>query len=116
MLYFHRTFGAAWPNLALAPINPKPTNLLKIKCLAQHGQKWLLRHKNQPKPNQTKPTNQPIVSLLPETKGPAEDVISPLKSWELFNDDNMIHLIVSKQIYIARNTHHTLHVKEMSEK
>ncbi|GBO23113.1 hypothetical protein AVEN_213194-1 [Araneus ventricosus] len=26
MLYFHRTFGAAWPNLALAPINPKPTN------------------------------------------------------------------------------------------
>ncbi|GBM51626.1 hypothetical protein AVEN_43259-1 [Araneus ventricosus] len=26
MLYFQCTFGAAWPNLALAPINPKPTN------------------------------------------------------------------------------------------
>ncbi|GBN18785.1 hypothetical protein AVEN_39711-1 [Araneus ventricosus] len=26
MLYFHRTFGAAWPNLALAPINPKSAN------------------------------------------------------------------------------------------
>ncbi|GBN35381.1 hypothetical protein AVEN_242641-1 [Araneus ventricosus] len=33
MLYFHRTFGAAWPNLALAPINPKPTNQsTMLKC------------------------------------------------------------------------------------
>ncbi|GBM35097.1 hypothetical protein AVEN_157767-1 [Araneus ventricosus] len=35
-----------------------------------------------------------IVSLLSGTKGPAKDVASPVKSWELFINDNMIHLIV----------------------
>ncbi|GBM94822.1 hypothetical protein AVEN_26533-1 [Araneus ventricosus] len=35
---------------------------------------------------------QNIVSLLPGEKGPAKDVTSPVKSWELFINDNMIHL------------------------
>ncbi|GBM92701.1 hypothetical protein AVEN_251218-1, partial [Araneus ventricosus] len=35
-----------------------------------------------------------IVSRLPGTKVPAKDVTSPMKSWELFINDNMIHLIV----------------------
>ncbi|GBN19308.1 hypothetical protein AVEN_204869-1 [Araneus ventricosus] len=35
-----------------------------------------------------------IGSLLPGTKGPAKDVISLVKSWESFINDNMIHLIV----------------------
>ncbi|GBM84092.1 hypothetical protein AVEN_40842-1 [Araneus ventricosus] len=35
-----------------------------------------------------------IVSRLPVTKGPAKDATSPVKSWELFINDNMIHLIV----------------------
>ncbi|GBM04243.1 hypothetical protein AVEN_41052-1 [Araneus ventricosus] len=33
-----------------------------------------------------------IVSRLPRTKGPAKDVTSSLKSWELFIADNMIQL------------------------
>ncbi|GBO19745.1 hypothetical protein AVEN_187129-1 [Araneus ventricosus] len=35
-----------------------------------------------------------IVSRLPETKEPAKDVTSPVKSWELFIDDNMVQLMV----------------------
>ncbi|GBN72338.1 hypothetical protein AVEN_159550-1 [Araneus ventricosus] len=35
-----------------------------------------------------------IVSSLSRTKGLAKDVTSPVKSWELFINDNMIHLIV----------------------
>ncbi|GBN19659.1 hypothetical protein AVEN_48051-1 [Araneus ventricosus] len=35
-----------------------------------------------------------IGSLLPGTKGPAKDATSPVKSWELFINDNMIRLIV----------------------
>ncbi|GBM64110.1 hypothetical protein AVEN_173264-1 [Araneus ventricosus] len=34
-----------------------------------------------------------IVSRLPGTKRPAKDVASPVKSWELFINDNMRHLI-----------------------
>ncbi|GBM93553.1 hypothetical protein AVEN_153782-1 [Araneus ventricosus] len=34
-----------------------------------------------------------IVSRLPGTKGPAKDVKSPVKSWELFINNNVIHLI-----------------------
>ncbi|GBM41640.1 hypothetical protein AVEN_198389-1 [Araneus ventricosus] len=35
-----------------------------------------------------------IVSRLPGTKEPTKSVTSPLKSWELFMNDNMIYLIV----------------------
>ncbi|GBN74812.1 hypothetical protein AVEN_223008-1 [Araneus ventricosus] len=35
-----------------------------------------------------------IVSLLPGAKGPAKDVASPVKSSEIFINDNMMHLIV----------------------
>ncbi|GBO43522.1 hypothetical protein AVEN_263436-1 [Araneus ventricosus] len=35
-----------------------------------------------------------IVSCLPETKEPAKDVTSPVKSWKLFIDDNMVQLMV----------------------
>ncbi|GBN70424.1 hypothetical protein AVEN_227427-1 [Araneus ventricosus] len=35
-----------------------------------------------------------IASHLPGTKGPAKDVTSPVKSFELFINDNIIHLIV----------------------
>ncbi|GBO06963.1 hypothetical protein AVEN_133197-1 [Araneus ventricosus] len=35
-----------------------------------------------------------IVSRLPGTNGPAKDVKSPVKSWELFINDNMMHLII----------------------
>ncbi|GBM24317.1 hypothetical protein AVEN_158875-1 [Araneus ventricosus] len=35
-----------------------------------------------------------IVSRLPGTKGTAKDVTSPVKSWELFIDDNVMQLIV----------------------
>ncbi|GBM30257.1 hypothetical protein AVEN_26164-1 [Araneus ventricosus] len=41
-----------------------------------------------------KKCRQNIVSCLPGTKGSAKDVTSPVKSWELFINDNMIHLIV----------------------
>ncbi|GBN68782.1 hypothetical protein AVEN_70109-1, partial [Araneus ventricosus] len=34
-----------------------------------------------------------IVSPLPGTTGQAKDVTSPVKSWKLFINDNMIHLI-----------------------
>ncbi|GBN21031.1 hypothetical protein AVEN_202505-1 [Araneus ventricosus] len=34
-----------------------------------------------------------IVSRLSRTKGPTKDVTSLVKSWELFINDNMIHLI-----------------------
>ncbi|GBN66133.1 hypothetical protein AVEN_215814-1 [Araneus ventricosus] len=34
-----------------------------------------------------------IVSRLPGTKGPAKDVTSPVKSWELFINDNTMQLI-----------------------
>ncbi|GBM90648.1 hypothetical protein AVEN_130658-1 [Araneus ventricosus] len=37
---------------------------------------------------------QNIVSRLPETKEPAKDAISTVKSWELFTNDTMIQLIV----------------------
>ncbi|GBO32283.1 hypothetical protein AVEN_119790-1 [Araneus ventricosus] len=33
-----------------------------------------------------------IMARLPGTKGPAKDVISPVKSWEFFLNDNMINL------------------------
>ncbi|GBN70216.1 hypothetical protein AVEN_170835-1 [Araneus ventricosus] len=45
-----------------------------------------------------------IVLRLPGTKGPAEDVISPVKSWELFIHDNMIQLIVEfTNIFIEKS-------------
>ncbi|GBN10731.1 hypothetical protein AVEN_208154-1 [Araneus ventricosus] len=44
-----------------------------------------------------------IVSSLPGTKGTVTNVTSPVKSWELFLKDNMIHLIVeSAIIYIEK--------------
>ncbi|GBM64440.1 hypothetical protein AVEN_166683-1 [Araneus ventricosus] len=40
-----------------------------------------------------------IMSCLPEKKGQAKDMTSPVKSWELFINDNVIQLIVE---YIYR--------------
>ncbi|GBO21661.1 hypothetical protein AVEN_139581-1 [Araneus ventricosus] len=49
-----------------------------------------------------------IVSRLPGTKGPAKDTISPVKSWELFINDNMVHLICRVNKYIYREMRTTL--------
>ncbi|GBN05243.1 hypothetical protein AVEN_142369-1 [Araneus ventricosus] len=58
-----------------------------------------------------------IVLCLPGTKGQAKDVTSPVKSWELYINDNMIQLIVdSTNIYLSRNDHQTFYVKDMHER
>ncbi|GBL95134.1 hypothetical protein AVEN_253483-1 [Araneus ventricosus] len=44
------------------------------------------------------------VLLLTGTKGPAKDVASPVKSWELFIHDNMMQLIVEfKNLFIEES-------------
>ncbi|GBO39253.1 hypothetical protein AVEN_172381-1 [Araneus ventricosus] len=72
--------------------NRKRTEILEMKMLelfsSEEGIEWRKTEFSQ------NIRSHNIVSHLPGTKGPAKDVTSPVKSWELFIHDNIIQLIV----------------------